>query len=45
MVTAKNIFNTSKVMWIKRLSNNIDATWKILAKNLMGLDVKNILKK
>ena len=45
MVTAKNILDTSKVMWIKRLSNNIDATWKILAKYLMGLDIKNILKK
>ena len=45
MVTAKNILDTSKIMWIKRLSNNIDATWKILAKNLMGLDIKNILKK
>ena len=32
-------------MWIKRLSSNIDATWKILAKNLMGPDIKNILKK
>ena len=28
-----------------RLSNNIDATWKILAKNLMGLEIKNIFKK
>ena len=45
MVTAKNILDTSKIMWIKRLSNNIDATWKILAKNLMGLDIKNIFKK
>ena len=32
MVTAKNILDTSKIMWIKRLSNNIDAKWKILAK-------------
>ena len=45
MVTAKNILDTSKIMWIKRLSNNIDAAWKILAKNLMGLDIKNIFKK
>ena len=45
MVTAKNILDTSKIMWIKRLSNNIDAKRKILAKNLMGLDIKNILKK
>ena len=44
MVTAKNILDTSKIMWIKRLSNNIDAAWKILAKNLMGLDIKNIFK-
>ena len=32
MVTTKNILDTSKIMWIKRLSNNIDAKWKILAK-------------
>ena len=35
MLPAKNILDTSKIMWIKRLNNNIDATWKILAKNLM----------
>ena len=45
MVTAKNVLDTSKIMWIKRLSNNIDAKWKILAKNLMRLNIKNIFKK
>ena len=45
MVTAKNVLDTSKIMWIKRLSNNIDDKWKILAKNLMGLNIKNIFKK
>ena len=40
MVTAKNILDTSKIIWIKRLSNNIDVAWKILAKTAIKSNIQ-----
>ena len=45
MISIPEIFKTTKIMWIKRLSNNVNAKWKILAYHLMGIKSELLFKK
>ena len=54
MISTKCIVESAKVMWIKRFCNSVEAKWKKLALNLMGIEksmlnrkqlLKDILKK
>ena len=44
MVDIKQKIGTAKIMWIKRLCNDIDEKWKVLAFELMGLNNTELLK-
>ena len=45
MVSVKHIVETAKIMWIKRYCNEIKASWKIVASELMGLEKHALLRK
>ena len=44
MISTKCIVESAKVMWIKRFCNSVEAKWKTLALNLMGIG-KNMLNR
>ena len=44
MISTKCIVESAKVMWIKRFCNSVEAKWKTLALNLMGIE-KNMLNR
>ena len=45
MMSALDVFKTAKIMWIKRLTNSINAIWKTLSYNLMGVKKELLFKK
>ena len=45
MVSINHIVETAKIMWVKRFFSEINASWKILASELMGLGKHVLLKK
>ena len=45
MVSIRDMVSAAKIMWIKRLANNIQANWKVLALHLMGLTRDRLLKR
>ena len=45
MVSISEFINASKIMFLKRFCNGIDANWKILSQNLMGLCTEELLRK
>ena len=44
MVSIKQTIETAKIMWMKRLCNDINAKWKVLAFELMDLTKDQVLK-
>ena len=42
MPSVEHIVKTAKTMWIKRLTNNIQAKWKVMAEELMGMSVREL---
>ena len=44
MVSVQQTIETAKIMWIKRLCNDIDAKWKVLVFKLMGHNRGQLLK-
>ena len=44
MISTKCVVESAKVMWIKRFCNSVEAKWKKLALNLMGIE-KSILNR
>ena len=45
MVSISEFINASKIIFLKRFCNGIDANWKILSQNLMGLCTEELLRK
>ena len=45
MVSISKFINAAKIMFFKRFCNGIDANWKILSQNLMGLCTEELLRK
>ena len=45
MVSISKFINAAKIMFFKRFCNGIDANWKILTQNLMGLCTEELLRK
>ena len=45
MVSIKCLVETVKVMFVKRLWNGVDAKWKVLAQELMGIHLNNICER
>ena len=45
MVSVKCLVETVKVMFVKRLCNGVDAKWKVLAQELMGIHLNNICER
>ena len=45
MVSISKFINAAKIMFFKRFCNGIDANWKILSQNLMGLCIEELLRK
>ena len=45
MVSIKSICNTAHIMFVKRLCNNLNAKWKMMAECLMGLTREKIFVK
>lgn len=39
MICIASIIQSIKIMWSKRLLNNIDAKWKKVSKTFLGIDV------
>ena len=44
MISIKQTIETAKIMWMKRLCNDINAKWKVLAFELMDLTKDQVLK-
>ena len=44
MVSISKFINAAKIMFFKRFCNGIDANWKILTQNLMGLCTEELLR-
>ena len=45
MLSITDMVKTAKLMWIKRFSNEINAKWKVLSENLMGLNREQLFYK
>ena len=45
MVSISELIKAAKIMFFKRIYNSIDANWKILLQNLMGLSTEELLRK
>ena len=45
MVSVFDVFKTTKIMWIKRLTNSINAKWKTLSYYLMGIKKELLFNK
>ena len=45
MVSISKFINAAKIMFFKRFCNGIDANWKILTQNLIGLCTEELLRK
>ena len=45
MVSVFDAFKTTKIMWIKRLTNSINAKWKTLSYYMMGIKKELLFNK
>jgi len=45
MISISDMIKASKIMWIRRLLNNIDAKWKKLSWKLLGITMKQLFSK
>ena len=45
MLSIADMVKTAKIMWVKRFSNEINAKWKVLSENLMGLNREQLFHK
>ena len=45
MLSITDMVKTAKIMWVKRFSNEINAKWKVLSENLMGLNREQLFYK
>ena len=45
MVSVKCSVDTVKIMFVKRLCNGVDAKWKVMAQELMGIHLNNICER
>ena len=45
MVSVKCLVDTVKIMFVKRLCNGVDAKWKVVAQELMGIHLNNICER
>ena len=45
MVSVFDVFKMTKIMWIKRLTNSINAKWKTLSYYLMGIKKELLFNK
>ena len=45
MISIYDVVKTAKIMLIKRICNDIEATWKVLAQHLMDVTITDLYKK
>ena len=42
MPSVEYVVKTAKIMWIKRMTNNIQTGWKVMAEELMGMSIREL---